>query len=88
MNRKPIYWGLLWNDLSSMWPPDSLVTILESSQITDIQITPNTTEIVKNETAITQISYHDIIQFDYHGEADPRSNPAIIQSLDRDGKLR
>ena len=76
VDRKPIYWGVLWPEYSSAIPPSSIVIVSfplsHTVQIGDaegLQINPN------------------ILQLSYYGTDDPRGDTVIIDSLRQAGKL-
>ena len=76
INRKPIYWGVLWPSYSSAIPPASRVIvsyplshIVQMGNAEGLQMSPN------------------ILELEYYGADDPRDNTTIIDSLKQAGKL-
>ena len=76
VDRKPIYWGVLWPEYSSAIPPVSIVIVsfplshtVQTGDAEGLQISPN------------------ILQLSYFGTNDPRGDAVIIDSLRQAGKL-
>jgi hypothetical protein len=74
VNRKPIYWGVLW--------PVSSSGIAPASQVIVSYPLSHTVQMGQPEGMDP-----NILQLDFYGSTDPRNDPKIIKSLEQAGKL-
>jgi len=76
VDSKPIYWGGFWSELQLMLrcagPPDGVTCAI-----------PGNTSYMGHEANSIELSFYS---YDWKA-SDPRSNPEIITSLERAGKL-